>query len=88
MYYVVCDLNLDMIKINGSTTKLNPLINLNIINDTWSLIFYLYSDREECMALNVLHQWQEFPICGCALVPEHIERRPLFNVTRPGLEQV
>lgn len=34
MYYVVCDLNLDMIKINGSTTKLNPLINLNIINDT------------------------------------------------------
>ncbi|KAI4482752.1 hypothetical protein M0804_008605 [Polistes exclamans] len=45
------------------------------------------TDREECMALNVLHQWQEFPICGCALVPEHIERRPLFNATRPGLEQ-
>lgn len=54
---------------------------LSMINDS-------YSDREECMALNVLHQWQDFPICGRALVPEHVERRPLFNIAKPGLEQV
>lgn len=47
-----------------------------------------HSGNEECMALNVLHQWQDFPVCGFALVPEHVERRPLFNSTRPGLEQV
>ncbi|XP_043285592.1 otoferlin-like [Venturia canescens] len=46
-----------------------------------------FSERDECMALNVLHQWQQFPICGTALVPEHVERRPLFNASRPGLEQ-
>lgn len=46
------------------------------------------TDRKERMALNVLHRWQDFPICGCALVPEHVERRPLFNAKRPGLEQV
>ncbi|XP_015435492.1 PREDICTED: otoferlin-like [Dufourea novaeangliae] len=45
------------------------------------------TDREECMALNVLHQWHDFPVCGFALVPEHVERRPLFNAAKPGLEQ-
>ncbi|XP_046143744.1 otoferlin-like [Osmia bicornis bicornis] len=45
------------------------------------------TSREERMALMVLHQWQDFPICGCALVPEHLERRPLFNTAKYGLEQ-
>lgn len=58
-------------------------MNLTLLNDR-----YTPTDREECMALNVLHCWQDFPICGCALVPEHVERRPLFNANRPGLEQV
>ncbi|XP_078046839.1 otoferlin [Augochlora pura] len=44
-------------------------------------------NREECLALNVLHHWHDFPICGCTLVPEHVERRPLFNAAKPGLEQ-
>lgn len=50
--------------------------------------YALDADRDECLALNVLHNWQDFPICGCALVPEHVERRSLFNAKRPGLEQV
>ncbi|XP_057330739.1 otoferlin-like [Microplitis mediator] len=45
------------------------------------------SELRERMALNVLHHWEHFPICGLALVPEHVERRPLFNTERPGLEQ-
>ncbi|KAK0090744.1 hypothetical protein PV325_006303 [Microctonus aethiopoides] len=45
-------------------------------------------DYEECLALNVLHQWQLYPICGAQLVPEHIERRSLFNIEKSGLEQI
>lgn len=46
------------------------------------------TDREERMALNVLHQWREFPVCGLTFVPEHIERRSLYNAKKFGLEQV
>lgn len=50
--------------------------------------FIIFLDHEECLALNVLHQWQLYPICGAQLVPEHIERRSLFNIKKSGLEQV
>ncbi|XP_052746509.1 otoferlin [Bicyclus anynana] len=42
---------------------------------------------EEQMALEVLHRWQELPAGGCALVPEHVETRSLYNPRKPGVEQ-
>lgn len=42
---------------------------------------------EEHLALAVLHQWHAFPRIGCALIPEHVETRPLYNPEKPGIEQ-
>ena len=42
---------------------------------------------EEHLALEVLKNWDDVP-GGCALVPEHIETRILYNPDKPGVEQV
>ncbi|XP_052752524.1 otoferlin-like isoform X2 [Galleria mellonella] len=42
---------------------------------------------EEQMALVVLRRWQEVPRVGTKLVTEHIETRPLYNPSKPGIEQ-
>ena len=42
---------------------------------------------DEHLALAVLRHWHEIPRIGCALVPEHIETRPLFSPDKPGIEQ-
>ncbi|XP_047040376.1 otoferlin-like [Helicoverpa zea] len=42
---------------------------------------------EEQMALVVLRRWQEVPRVGTRLVTEHVETRPLYNPSKPGIEQ-
>ncbi|XP_042529028.1 fer-1-like protein 6 [Dipodomys spectabilis] len=41
----------------------------------------------EHLALKVLHSWEDIPMVGCHLVPEHIETRPLYHKDKPGMEQ-
>ncbi|GAB6022296.1 hypothetical protein CHUAL_006419 [Chamberlinius hualienensis] len=42
---------------------------------------------DEQLALAVLHLWTNIPKVGCSLVPEHVETRPLYNPSKPGIEQ-
>ncbi|GAB0097053.1 Otoferlin [Sergentomyia squamirostris] len=44
-------------------------------------------NRDEHLALAVLHRWDEIPRVGCKIVPEHIESRSLYNPDKPGIEQ-
>lgn len=41
----------------------------------------------ELLALYVLHHWDDVPKAGCALVPEHVERRSLYHPDKPGIVQ-
>ncbi|XP_031628335.1 otoferlin isoform X2 [Contarinia nasturtii] len=44
-------------------------------------------NRDEHLALAVLHRWSEIPNVGCKIVPEHIESRPLYSPDKMGIEQ-
>lgn len=44
-------------------------------------------NRDEHLALAVLHRWHEMPRHGVRIVPEHIESRPLYNPEKAGIEQ-
>lgn len=43
---------------------------------------------KQSLALYVLNHWQEMPVVGYHLVPEHVETRTLYNPDRPNLHQV
>ncbi|CAH1125161.1 unnamed protein product [Ceutorhynchus assimilis] len=43
--------------------------------------------NKEVLALKALRHWQEMPLVGFQIVPEHVETRSLFTPDKPGLEQ-
>ncbi|XP_071428720.1 fer-1-like protein 4 isoform X1 [Pithys albifrons albifrons] len=46
-----------------------------------------WSVDDEHKALYVLQHWEEMPVYGYKLVPEHVEIRSLYNPKNPGLVQ-
>ncbi len=48
----------------------------------------LKKQTDEHLALAVLNRWEDMPRIGCKIVPEHVEKRPLLNPDKPGMEQV
>lgn len=46
------------------------------------------ADRKENICLSILQKWHTLPVCGYALVPEHVETRSLYHPNKPGVQQV